>query len=147
MGGNMTPHRLFDWRSRLSAYVAACHPVPFAWGTHDCVLFASGAVEAMTGIDLAANVRGQYADRSGARRVLRNRDCKSLSDLVAKEFKEVPQALASDGDIAVFCNADRKMLGIVMGEMIAAPGQLRLEFVSRGEALAVFHVPFEGEVN
>lgn len=143
----MTPVRLFDWRSRLSAYVAASLPVPFAWGTHDCVLFAAGGVKAMTGIDFGADIRGQYATPSEARCLLRSAGHKRLDDMVASHFPEVPQALAADGDIAVFWNDKRQMLGLIMGEMIAAPGRWKLEFVSRSEAQEVFHVPFNGEVN
>lgn len=44
------PHaRLPDWPERLLAHVAACETLPFAWGRHDCVTFAAGAVQAVTG--------------------------------------------------------------------------------------------------
>ena len=43
------------WRSALAAYIAETMRKPFAWGLHDCALFAAGAVEAMTGNDPAAD--------------------------------------------------------------------------------------------
>lgn len=41
--------RLPDWPERLAAYVEARRHRPFAWGSNDCVLFAAGALDAMTG--------------------------------------------------------------------------------------------------
>lgn len=143
----MTPWRFFNWRSRLSAYVGGCLHLPFSWGEHDCVLFAAGGVEAMTGIDLAEGFRGHYATSIGAKRALRNAGHKELDHLVAAHFPEVPPALASEGDIAVLWNADRQMLGLIVGEMIAAPGQMKLEFVPRSDAQRAFHVPFNGDAD
>ena len=39
---------------------------PFAWGKHDCALFAADGVEAMTGVDIGADFRGKYTDQPGA---------------------------------------------------------------------------------
>ncbi len=48
-----------DWPARLAAYIEAHRSAPFAWGVHDCVLFASGAIAAITGTDPAASFRGR----------------------------------------------------------------------------------------
>lgn len=52
--------RLPDWRARLARYLDTCARLPFGPGTHDCALFAAGAVEAQTGIDFARAYRGAY---------------------------------------------------------------------------------------
>lgn len=39
---------------------------PFIWGLRDCCLFAADAVESITGVDLAADFRGQYKDQESA---------------------------------------------------------------------------------
>lgn len=39
---------------------------PFAWGVHDCALFAADGVLAVTGTDIAADFRGKYSDQAGA---------------------------------------------------------------------------------
>jgi len=69
----MTPlHRLPDWRPRLVSFVNSVRARPFAYGTHDCALFAAGAVEAMTGVDLAKDWRGAYSSLKEGLHVLRN---------------------------------------------------------------------------
>lgn len=60
--------RCEDWHARLAAYVFDAGRTPFAYGSHDCALFAAGAVEAMTGTDLAAGWRGIYRTLAGASR-------------------------------------------------------------------------------
>lgn len=61
-------HRLPDWPERLAAYIAANRPLPFAWGTHDCALFAAGAVQAVTGCNV---LPAAWADRASAAHLLR----------------------------------------------------------------------------
>jgi hypothetical protein len=36
------------------------------WGANDCALFAADAIEAMTGVDIAADFRGKYHDEASA---------------------------------------------------------------------------------
>ena len=57
--------RLDDWHARLAAYVYEAGRTPFAYGAHDCALFAAGAVAAMTGTDLASDWRGRYRTLAG----------------------------------------------------------------------------------
>lgn len=42
----------------------------FKWGSNDCALFVADAVEAMTGVDIAADFRG-YTDEPGAWQAIR----------------------------------------------------------------------------
>lgn len=44
---------------------------PFAWGTMDCVMWATGAVLAVHGVDPVPHLRGAYSDAAGAARLLR----------------------------------------------------------------------------
>jgi hypothetical protein len=60
--------RLPDWPERLAAYLAAMRPRRFAWGTHDCVQFAAGAIAATTGRQV---LQWQWAGMADAARLLR----------------------------------------------------------------------------
>ena len=42
------------------------HPEPFAWGKQDCCLFAADGVQAITGVDIAQDFRGNYTDQTSA---------------------------------------------------------------------------------
>lgn len=54
----------------LDAYLARHRATPFAWGQHDCCTFAAGWVQARTGLDPMAGLRG-YSSRLGAARAVR----------------------------------------------------------------------------
>lgn len=57
--------RLPDWRKRLEAFLKSRRQAAFSWGQSDGALFCADAVLAMTGADLAADLRGAYIDRAG----------------------------------------------------------------------------------
>lgn len=55
--------------SALQGYIARTRGARFAWGVNDCALWCAGAVEACTGVDPAADLRGQYESRWESRRI------------------------------------------------------------------------------
>lgn len=89
--------RLPDWPERLAAYIAQQRPHRFAWGTHDCVGFAAGAVLAITGRQV---LPVQWVDKTEAARLLRR-----LGGLLAAVSQVLPPlpapALAQRGDVVL----------------------------------------------
>lgn len=132
--------RLDDWQARLVAYLHASARKPFQPGTHDCVLFAAGAVLAMTGQDMAAGWRGRYTTLSGGMRVLRKAGHADHVALAASLFAEVPVAMAQPGDLAAVPTPDGLALGIVQGEAIYVLGPGGLALVSLMTAQRAFRV-------
>ena len=55
-----------NWQSALHAYLEGLREVRFGYGAFDCGLFAAGAIEAVTGVDMAEPLRGSYRSRSEA---------------------------------------------------------------------------------
>ena len=134
-------HRLPDWRPRLIAYLHEVAHKPFVEGQHDCALFAAGAVQAMTGTDLAAEWRGYSSTREGIKALISS-GYKSHVDIVASMFDEVAPALAQPGDIAaVQLDDDIPALGVVQGERIYVVGPDRLLSIPRRSAIRAFEVP------
>ena len=103
--------RLDDWEPRLNAWVAEAADTPFAWGTHDCALFACRAVEAMTGTHPFPQFIGKYDDREGAARALRLIGEGTLDRTFGSRFAECEPAFAQRGDIVMAEGA----LGVCMG--------------------------------
>lgn len=103
--------RLPDWEDRLSAYLGSTLSLPFAWGQHDCLLFAGGAVEAVTGIDLTAQHRGRYASRNAARRHLWAMGHRGVRACISAVLQPCVPAQARRGDILM---ADG-MAGVCIG--------------------------------
>ena len=130
--------RTRNWQAALSAFVAARLHVPFAWGSNDCCLFAADAVQAMTGIDHAAELRDYgsaleaarlIADRGGLARIASG----ALGDPVAPVF-------ASVGDVVLIENEGRELLALCNGTTGLAPGELGMVVLSMNAAKAAWRV-------
>ena len=70
--------RLPDWEARLAGLLDRVRDLPFALGRWDCALFAGAAVEAVTGVDIAAPFRGRYSTVRGYMRALHREGHKDL---------------------------------------------------------------------
>jgi len=89
-----------DWPSRFAALVESVRLRPFAWGSHDCCTWAAAAVEACTGVDLAAPWRGTYTDEAGAAAlVLELGGLPKVAALAGPQLRAI--ALATTGDVGL----------------------------------------------
>lgn len=140
----MTVHRCLDWRVRLSRYVHEVARRPFAWGEHDCALFAAGAVAAMTGHDFGAGHRGKYKTLAGGLRRLKKAGYADHAGMVASLFAEIHPSHAHVGDIAAIEEDGHIALGIVQGPRIYVlrPGEAGIGTVDLLDAKRAFRVPF-----
>lgn len=94
--------RLPGWRGRLFAEMEARRHAGFVWGESDCAVgLASSAVHAITGVDLAAEWRGQYSTAAGALRALREAGHETLAEAAASLLPEIHPSAANIGDVAV----------------------------------------------
>lgn len=121
--------RVQNWEMQLDDYLKARVALPFAFGANDCCLFAAGAVEVMTGEDLAAKFRGKYRTEYGAAQALKKyagAGVRALMDKMAAEYglAEAPPPMLARGSVALVLNDGRESLGIVdlTGMAIVAPG-------------------------
>lgn len=115
--------RLDDWRARLQAYLATTATLSFRPGTHDCILFAAGAREALTGVNPMAGWAGLYTTIEGGLELARAHGCDDPYAHVTEGLDAVPPAFAQVGDIALLPGIDgRPALGVVLGEMVATVG-------------------------
>jgi hypothetical protein len=124
-------------RSILSAYVAAKEREPFAWGSNDCVMMVAGAVEAITGVDHAAEFRGRYSSMAAAKRIAG----KSLLEFVSDRFEKIHPSEAFDGDIAALRQGREWAFGIFIGPFIYAQTKQGMGILPRSAAKAAFRVP------
>lgn len=137
----MIPPRRADWRSRLAQYLAAVAHRPFRPGQHDCALFAAGAVEAMTGADLASAWRGSYRRLEDGLAALQAAGFEGLPALAAACFPEVAPALAQAGDLAVLPGDETgAALGVVQGPAVYVLDPRGLAVVSRLHMKKAFRV-------
>jgi hypothetical protein len=104
-----------DRRSRLLDYIETVRREPFEYGRCDCGTFAAGAVEAMTGTDPAAAIRGHYTTFAGGIKKLRAAGYSDHVAMAAALYAKVPRAEAQVGDLAVVNTDEGPALGVVGG--------------------------------
>lgn len=114
--------RTKGWRIRLGAYLDAIEQTPHAWGTHDCALgLAAGAIEAMTGEDIAASYRGRYTTPEEALNVLRSEGFETLDALVGTLLPVMGGGDAGIGDLGFVADKESPFggfLGVLVGERL-----------------------------
>jgi hypothetical protein len=93
---------------------------PFAWGSHDCALFAANAILANTGTDIATDFRGKYTTQLGALRTISKvAGGTTLADAAAfcaAKFEMAEHTyplMAKRGDLVVIENAGSLIAGVI----------------------------------
>lgn len=114
----MTMRRIVGWPEHLAAYVAACHDRPFAWGAHDCVRFAAGAVRAVTGCEVQMPDWRGLSDAAHALRAERG----LVSAVCARLPAHEALPLIRRGDVVMVKQGHRRALAVCLGHVWAAPG-------------------------
>lgn len=121
--------RLPDWQLNFSALCADRMHAPFICGQHDCCLWAADVVQAITGIDPAAQLRGKYNDERSAQRLVA-----ALGGLPAIASAAlgwpVRAALATVGDVLLITHERRTTLAICNGSSLLAPGAQGLQAIA-----------------
>jgi hypothetical protein len=110
--------RLDDWQTRLSAYIVTNAAQPFHYGVLDCGLFVAGAIEAMTGVDVAGELRGYTTQKeafAAIQRLCGEPSMPAVADYLASAYgiAEQPVAFAQCGDPVQMRRGRRASLGIV----------------------------------
>lgn len=115
--------RLKNWPSRFDALVGSVRGKPFEWGVHDCCMWASNAVLAITGSDPAAAWRGAYStERQALSLIVR---LGGLEQIGAKGGAEIPLALATVGDVGLVTWPDgTRALGVCGGSFWICAGDV-----------------------
>ena len=91
--------RYDDWPDRLRDYLDATRPHDWASG-NDCVQWAGGAVEEMTGKNPFAHLAG-YQTEDEARDILEAQYDGSLAMLLDAHLDRIPKRLAGRGDLVL----------------------------------------------
>lgn len=123
----------------MAACLAERMDRPFTWGSHDCVLFAADCVEACTGVDPAAGMRGTYGTPIGAARVLKRAG--GMEALAIEHLgPEVPPLMAQPGDVGIVRSAGVECFAVWTGAAWHAPAEAGLTPFPPECALRVWRV-------
>lgn len=136
MGLNI-PVRRPDWRKTLIDYLVEVDSAPFRPGKHDCALFCSGAVRAMTGHDCARGWRGYRTLKAGQKKLAEN-GIKDWWDMLDDRACEASQMRL--GDIAVVEHEGALAGGVCLGANIAVVTPSGRGLVQLSCAVKGFHI-------
>lgn len=118
--------RTDDWSDALEAVFAVHARQPFTWGAYDCGTLMADAVQAVTGEDPFAALRGYTSSRAAYRRLV-EAGHHHILDAVDAAFPRVAVGLARRGDLVAWETA--------RGEPLVSPAVvIGTEAVSRAEA-------------
>ena len=110
------------WERRLGDTLRGARLLPHAYGTHDCLLHAADAVEAVIGVDLGSAHRGKYKSQATAVHHLKKLGFASPEALLDSLFEEVPVGFAQRGDL-VLTPANRDCEWAIPGVCMGAAAQ------------------------
>lgn len=121
-----------NWPLLLDGYLKQARRTAFVWGSHDCLTYACGWHQVLTGRDVFAAWRGRYDSETAARRLIVDAEAQDMIDVGRILFGK-PLAngvrLAKRGDIALV----RKSFGIVCGREAAFAGEAGQIFLRAAE--------------
>jgi hypothetical protein len=125
----MMVRRLEDWPARLASALQEARGAALEYGRWDCCVFCANMVQAITGVDPAAALRGRYATEQEAYALMRAEFGGGIPETVAAlahriELEEIPVALAGRGDVVLVGKQRHWAAGVVS---------------LSGRAAAVFH--------
>lgn len=132
--------RLSDWDRRLADVTERHASTAAAWGVCDCLLAAADAVEAVTGIDPAADVRGSYSTEEGALLAMRERGAENVEEVLMQLFPECGRLQARRGDLCTVDRGGSIAAGYVTILGVAVKSPRGLVYVPQTEARKAFTV-------
>lgn len=128
--------RIEGWESKLNQVISETGA--FEWGTNDCCMFVVRVAQALTGKDHGKPYRGYKTAKGAASRLLKHG---GVEGIATKEFGEPKRPLlAKRGDIVSFKNNGEIVLGICVGDKIAAVSEAGLIVLSMREAINAWSV-------
>ena len=132
--------RVKNWPSVLARFIESRRNMPFAWGTHDCAMFAADAIRAITGVDHAAIFRGLYDTREQAEAIVAQYG--GLRPFVNYFLgPEIDPKLARRGDVALIKDGGgQELLAVCLGASFAASGESGLKFFKIKNAISAWRV-------
>jgi hypothetical protein len=136
--------RFRDWPKRLAAQIEISNARRFAYGQQDCGLFPADCILAMTGVDLAAELRGYDSKIAAYRIIARHGSLEALATaLVGSDPVHPSRAHRGDLVLGFPPLADGETgesLGLCLGPYCAYPKGVGLQMRPRSDARLAWRI-------
>ncbi len=133
--------RLPDWPERLQTYLDSCEVKTFGYGRFDCAIFATEAVQSITGtIFMVPRYSSLKEALAAVGSVHKLRKFMRLY-AVQHELPSIPPLTAQRGDVVLIRRRKGYSLGVIgMNGMIHAPGKRALLQLPLTDAVEAWRV-------
>lgn len=111
----------------LPDYIASHLSKPFGWGVNDCILFAAGWAEMVSGRDILTPHKPWNSAKQALRKIEKAGGLVAFFD---SHFQRIEPNLAQDGDLTVV----RDSAALFSGAQVVSVGETGLVFIERTEA-------------
>ena len=128
------------WEQRLWRVTRGALVKPFEYGTNDCAIFAADCVKAITGVDLAAELRGTYSTEAGALKVILQRGCENIEQLISTFLPEMPKEMARRGDLVSVEGIHGVFIAVVDGRTAVGPTPSGIRHTAKAKARMAWRV-------
>lgn len=128
-----------NWAALFNDFIESRRALPFAWGKHDCCMFAAAGVRVVRGLDLARGFRG-YRTARGAAKKLKPYGGDAANLPTALGLPAIPVTLASRADVVCHPFAGQNALGLCCGPVSAFAGPDGLVFVETLACTAAWRI-------
>lgn len=133
-------NRLTNWPRLFAEFLDSRRETHFAWGTHDCCIFAADAIQAISGVDLAERYRG-YDSKEEARVILHAHGGVAGVTVLAEHLPEVAPKRAKRGDLVLIRGHFGDTLGVLgLNSYPVAPKRIGWRSVDRERILRAWSV-------
>jgi hypothetical protein len=122
--------RLDDWEARLVRHANSWRTVEYAYGLTDCTRFAHGAIEAVTGADIAPGMEWPTGWISAAKLMIA-KGWDSVEVPMGELLPEMEAAATRPGDIVSYQAGGELHLAVRVGDTALAPATKGLMVVDR----------------
>ena len=129
--------RAEGWEALLHDYLLEAESRPFAWGEHDCALWAAGWVRLSTGDDFASAWRGRYRTARGAKALMTRRGFSGVAAIASAHLCEIPVPLAQRGDLLLHPSDSLGVCAGARGYFVTESGLLAEAALACGRAWRV----------
>jgi hypothetical protein len=113
--------RLKGWEQRLVREHMSAMRRLWAWGAHDCAIFAANSILVVTGEDMAADFRGQYETEAEAWDFLARLGYADLGALASSRLPEIEPRDARRADVVLMPGELGDYLSICDGRTAVGP--------------------------
>lgn len=130
--------RRYDWAFQMHSVIDTHKDKSFEWGKNDCCLFASRVVDAMCDSSFEEELKKKYHDEQSAMDYINSSN--GIKTAIESHLGIASNGRPKRGDVVLFENEGREILGICTGTKIISMATNGLAEVDRSTIVCFWEI-------